>query len=274
MPVSAAKAIRRAAESGEPLPMPAVLRGLRAAGGTFRRGHLVLVAALPNAGKSAWVQWLAAEANVKTLYFSADQDAWTATTRLAATLTGNTTHDAALAISEQGDPEEKAFYLDALSRSNLSFCFDSNPSIDDLLVELDAYVDLWDEFPEMIVIDNLINLEGSGEHEGDQYLMGELHGLARNTKACVVIVAHASESTVSDVSRPPRRKDIINKLGKLPDLIVTLALDEQTSRFLLAVVKTREAKADPNALRPLPLDSDFSRMTFFEPAGWGYQQPA
>lgn len=260
MPVAASKALLRAAESGEPLPLPGAMAEIQRRGGVFRRGHLVMIAAASNAGKSTFVGWLAAESNVETLYFSADQDPWTTVTKLAAVLSGDTQHTVAAAISEGAGPA--SYYDDVLSKSNIHFAFDSNPSLEDVSLELDAYVDTWDAYPECIVIDNLGNFDTAGEHQDDRWICSELHGMARRTKACVIVLIHMKEGSIKDPSMPLPKKEIYNQLHRDPDMILSVALHEESSEFRVAVVKTREAKADPLAKRPIVLGSDFSRGTF------------
>ena len=227
-----------------------------------------MVAGIPNSGKSAFAGTLAAQTNQPTLSYSADQDAWTSTTRLIASYTGEDTNQIGLNMSS-GSVD----YSGVLDRSKIQFCFDSNPTLEDINCELDAYVETWDEYPEVIVMDTLLNIAGSGEKQDDQYILGELHGIARRTKACVFVLVHASESNVKDPTRPPPVKEVINKVNALPDLILTVAYDAEAEMFYVAVGKTREGKADPKAERPIPIRADFSTMQFGIPSpSWGWNE--
>lgn len=259
MPVAAQKALVKAAESGEALPLPHWMGPVEQRGGVPRRGHLVLIAGVPNSGKSALAQALTAAANVPTLYFSADQDAWQTTTKLIASLTGEATnavaHNLASGVGE-------GYYDEVLSGSNVVFCFDSKPSLDDIALELDAYVDTWDEYPESIVIDTLRNVDGNGEKQDDEWIIGELHSLARRTRACIFLLAHMSRTNVKDSTKPPGIKELVNKLDSLPDLVLMVAYNAEQETLWVAVGKTREGRADPEAENPIPLKADFSRMTF------------
>lgn len=259
MPVAATKALTRAAESGERLPLPYWMSPVEQRGGVPRRGHLVLIAGVPNSGKSALAQALSAAANVPTLYFSADQDPWQTTTKLIASLTGEQTNTVAHNLASGiGD----GYYEQVLSDSNVVFCFDSKPSLDDVAAELDAYVDTWDEYPEVIVIDTLRNVDGNGEKQDDEWIISELHGLARRTRACIFLLAHMSRTNVKNSTRPPGIKELVNKLDSLPDLVLMVAYDADAETLWVAVGKTREGRADPEAEKPIPLKADFSRMTF------------
>lgn len=262
MPVAALKALTRAAESGEALPLPGALSELERLGVRLRRGQLSMVFGLGNAGKSTFVQWIANEMDVPTLYFSADQDAWTAMTKLAAMRTGQ--KSSAVAEALEGEGAGKAYFESELEESNLYFVFDSHPSLEDIALEIDAWVDTWDEYPQLIVIDNLVNIDASGEHHDDQWIVSELHGLAERTYSHVTILAHGKNSSVKESSNPPPRSGIYNQLDKFPALIMSVAVDNYApGTFRVAVVKTREAQADPDAKRPVVLGCDFETCQFF-----------
>jgi len=227
----------------------------------MRRGHLSMIAGISNSGKSAYAEWLAAETNVPTLYFSADQDAWTSITRLGSILTGQSTNAVAAAIAEGGPAAD--YYTSQMEDSNLHFVFDSNPSLEDIAAEINAYVDIWDEYPELILIDNLVNVEASGEHQDDMFIMSELHGLARRTGSHVCVLAHMKEGAIKDPKMPAPKKDLYNQTQRYPDLIVSIALDSESGDFRVAIIKTREGKADPLAQNSVVLGSDFERCSFF-----------
>lgn len=242
-------------------------------GGVFRKGHLVMIAAIPNAGKSAFAEWIAATVNLPALYFSADQDAWTSTTRLVSCVTGEETNAVATNLATGVGA---GYYEDILAEQKIQFCFDSNPSLEDMGHELDAYVETWDSYPDVIVVDTLLNIsDGDGDKSSDQFILSELHGLARTTKACVIVLVHASEAGVKDPHRPPPREKLINKVDALPDLVLMVAYDPNEENFYVAVGKTRENKADPKSERPIAIPADFSRMSFGvnRPApSWGWEE--
>jgi molybdopterin-guanine dinucleotide biosynthesis protein len=261
MPVAATKALVKAAESGEALPLPDFMAEVVRRGGALRSGHMSMIAGISNSGKSAFIEAIAAMANVDTLYFSADQDAWTSITRLGGILTGHTVNSVAHALSE-GGPAKDHIEME-LEDSRLHFVFDSNPSLEDVGLELDAYVDTWDEYPRLIVVDNLVNIDASGEHQSDLWITSELHGLARKTKSHVCVLTHAKEGpTAKAPHMPPSKADIYNQLQRYPDMILTIGFDGDTNEFRVAVVKTREAKADPLAKNPVVLYADMDTCRF------------
>lgn len=261
MPVAAYKALTKAAESGDPLPLPDFMSEIERRGGRWRRGQLSMIAGASGSGKSALAESIAALTNVPSLYFSADQDAWTSITRLGAILTGQPTNAVAAAIAEEGPAAD--YYNSQMEDSNLHFVFDSNPSLEDIAAELNAYVDTWDEFPELILLDNLVNIEASGEHHDDMFIMSELQGLAARTSAHVCVLAHMKEGSIRDPKMPAAKKELYNQTQRFPYMILSVALDSDTGDFRVAIVKTREGKADPMAAHPVVLGSDFERIQFF-----------
>jgi hypothetical protein len=175
-----ARALSLAADA-DALPRVAELESLYKYGFVPRRGQLLMVAGQPGAGKSAFALWLAQRMGARTLYFSADMDAHTAVTRLAALQTGFTVDEVATALSGPGF----GYFEEALMESNIQFCFDSGPTLDDIADEITAYVELWDRYPEVIVIDNAMNVEAEmgEEHAGLRFVFKETHRMARETGA-------------------------------------------------------------------------------------------
>jgi hypothetical protein len=271
MPISAVKALYRAKESGEAIPLPGALHAVEERGGRFRRGHVVLIGGASNSGKSSLAMFISAESNVPALYFAADQDAWTTVTKFGAILSDRPSLDVAKDLAQ-----DDTRYRELLSDSRVHFVFDSNPTLADIELEIDAFVEIWDAYPDFIFIDNLVNIQGrSGEAGDDQFIVSECHGLARRTKSCVVLLVHVKEGdSKRNASWPPKKPDLLNQIQRLPDLIITVASDESTNEFRLAVVKTREGRADPSAKRPVTIWSDLAKCKFYAnnpaptPNGW------
>lgn len=217
-----------------------------------------MVAGQPGAGKSAFALWLAQRMNARTLYFSADMDAHTAVTRLAALLTGFTVDEVSTALSGPGF----GYFEEALQDSNIQFCFDSGPTLQDIADEIDAYVELWDSFPEVIVIDNAMNVEAEmgEEHAGLRLIFKELHRLARETGAGVVVLHHTREEASPFV--PQQRAAIQGKVAQLPERILTVALDMNEGSFLFAPVKNRGGKQDATGGTHFKLTALPERATF------------
>jgi len=234
-----ARAMIRAGQA-EPLPRVQELTNLYNYGFLPRRGQFLMIAGQPGAGKSAFALWWAVKMNLRTLYFSADMDAFTAVTRLAACMTGLTIDSVGAAI-ENGQAD---YFDDVLDTSHIQFCFDSGPTLMDMADELDAYVETWDFFPELIVIDNAMNVEAEmgEEHAGLRLVFKEVHRLARESGAAVFMLHHTREE--GDPFTPQPRSAIQGKVAQLPERILTVALDTHDMAFRVAPVKNRSGKQD------------------------------
>jgi len=256
------------AAAAEPLPDLPALRRLTANGIAVRRGELVMLVGMPNSGKSAFVLWMVKELNLPTLYFSADNNVHTSLTRLlSSTLQIERNKIVADLDDEEISQVMEAQYMDALKGSPLQFCFDGSISLNDITAELDAYVEIFDEWPQVIIVDNLVNVEGTGDREGQSGILSELHYLSRVTGAAVFILHHASESgppgRPPDPRKAPTRAAIQNKVSHFPDLILTVAADSITGNFEIAAVKVRGDKSDPTAQSPYMLWADLAKCTFY-----------
>ena len=219
-------------------PLPDVWDALAAKQIKFRRGQVCMVAAAPNAGKSMFALVYATKASVPTLFFSADTDTTTVMMRAAAHMSGHSQVSVEANLSN-----DKNYYNKYFERlKHIKWVFDSSPSLDDIELEIKAYVELYGESPELIVIDNLMNVAAETDNEwaGLRAIMMELHDMARKTEACVLILHHVSEqSEYGNPKNPPARRAIHGKVSQLPALILTLGYDPLTAELKLAAVKNR-----------------------------------
>lgn len=197
-----------------------------------------MVAAAPNAGKSMFALIYAIKAKVPTLFFSADTDTSTVTIRACAQLSGHTQ----LTVESELNHDSNAYRKNLQDTTHIQWVFDSSPSLDDIELEIKAYVELYGIAPELIVIDNLMNVvaESDNEWAGLRAIMNELHDMARKTEACVLVLHHVSEASEygSPVMPPPRRA-IHGKISQLPSLILTLGYDPMQGMLRVAAVKNR-----------------------------------
>ena len=204
----------------------------------FRRGQVCMVAAAPNAGKSMFALIYAIKAKVPTLFFSADTDTATVMMRAASHLSG---HEQLLV--ESNLLSNRHYYDKYLSEmESIQFVFDSSPSLDDIELEIKAYVELFGIPPELIVVDNLMNVvsESDNEWAGLRAIMVEFHDMARKTEACVLVLHHVSEQTeYGKTTEPPARRAIHGKVSQLPALIITLGFDPHNQVLKVAAVKNR-----------------------------------
>lgn len=219
-------------------PLPDVWKGLADKQIKFRRGQVCMVAAAPNAGKSMFALIYAIKAKVPTLFFSADTDTTTVMMRVAAHTSGHSQ------ITVEANLATNTHYYDHHFNkfSHIKWVFDSSPSIDDLELEIRAYVELYGVAPELIVIDNLMNVAAETDNEwaGLRAIMMELHDMARKTEACVLVLHHVSEqSEYGSPTKPPARRAIHGKVSQLPALILTLGYDPLQHTLAVAPVKNR-----------------------------------
>ena len=219
-------------------PLPDVWQALAAKQIKFRRGQVCMVAAAPNAGKSMFALIYAMKAGASTLFFSADTDTTTVMMRAASAASGHSQVSVELNLSNNKNYYDKHFgKLD-----HIKWVFDSSPSLDDIELEIRAYVELYGEAPELIVIDNLMNVAAETDNEwaGLRAIMMELHDMARKTEACVLVLHHVSEqSEYVSPSKPPARRAIHGKVSQLPALILTLGYDPTNGELKVAAVKNR-----------------------------------
>jgi predicted ATP-dependent serine protease len=259
----------RTASDAEPLPRVEELEALYGYGFLPRRGQMLMVAAESGSGKSAFLQWYLDKLNLRTLYCSADNDAHTTITRLCSQRSGYTVD----AVSETLDRAGVEFFNDALEGSNLQFCFDSGPTLDDIADEIAAYVELWDEYPEIIAIDNLINVESESEgmFAGLNLIMKELHRMARETGAAVIVLHHTREE--GKPTECPPKSAIQGKVSHYPERILTAAFDPASNEFKLSPVKNRGGRSDTTGRTIFRLSARLERASFEKwfswNGGWG-----
>lgn len=206
-----------------------------------------MVAGMPAAMKSMFALNLVHLIGEPTLYFSADSDSAVQTSRLAAMITG--INHSSIRDQMGKDPAQAARFRDVLTASNVQFSFDSNPDIYDMEAEVSAWVELYDEYPKIIVVDNLRNIYTGQdtEHSGYKMVQQMLIDLSRQTGACVLTLHHMSEGGGRKSTEPAPRSAIDGKVSQLPDLIVSVA--REGDQFRMVSIKNRHAEDHPEAER-------------------------
>ncbi|MEV6638059.1 AAA family ATPase [Actinoplanes sp. NPDC051470] len=230
----------------------------------IRRGQFTLIAAAPGVGKSVFAMAESLGCDAPGFYFSADTDAFTMYVRSGAMLTGWTTGDIENAVAH-GNTATVDALLEKLS--HIRFDFSGRIEVDALEEELKAYASTFGEWPHVIIIDNLSNLDLPEAGEG--YVALEqacdyLHEIARETGAAVIALHHVT-GTFDDGITPVPMSGLRGKVSKVPELILTLYRDvtagtDEVGRLYVCPVKNRTGKADPSGAWSIPLHYEPPRM--------------
>ena len=135
------RALALNAEAGRELPRIPCIRGALQGGIRPRHGEVVMIAGRSGTQKSGVALFWCAQMNLRTLYFSADMSAFTASARLASMYSGDPTDVVEAGMAAGGDARQK--YLDLLKDSNITFV---RPPLrwEKVDYELEAYVELWE----------------------------------------------------------------------------------------------------------------------------------
>ncbi len=230
-------------------PLPTVWKALENKGTQLRRGQLVLVCAGPGTGKSAFVLAYALKSKVPTLYFSADSDAFTQLSRSVSILSGASLAKSTAAV-RNAELGEVADELDDLP---IRFNYKASPSLDVIEESLQAYDALYEDYPHLIVVDNITNVrneagDGDDPFSGLEALMDYLHEMARETGSCVVGLHHVT-GPHNDGDKPIPLSGIKGQIGRVPEMILTLHRTSDgfgPESLNVSTVKNRGGKSDPS----------------------------
>ena len=242
--------------------LPDLFPALASNGIRFRRGQVTMIAGQPNSGKSLLALFYAVKSGVPTLYISADTDAYTTAIRAAAVITGSQVNTVEEAFSSGTGYE---FYEEELGTlKHLRFDFDPSPTLDDIQLSIQAYGEAFGEYPHLLIIDNLLNIAALHDNEwtGMRDIAKAMHHIARETDAAVFMLHHTTEAE-GRPELPPSRKSIQGKISQLPEMILTVAMDHDTSEYRIACVKNRFAKNSAAGTDYTVLFADASRMTLY-----------
>ena len=221
-----------------------------------------MIAGPPNGGKSLLAQWYCMKSNCRTMYFSADTDDYTFLQRGIAMATGEQMSVVEQEIAVQG---VRSFDKALGEYRNLQVCFEPSPTLDDIDAELRAFEEIHGEPPELIVIDNLMNVlaEHDNEFSGMREISKALHHVARVTGAGVLVLHHTSESE-GIPGKPQARRAVMGKVNQLPEVILTVAMEPSKGLLHVAVVKNRSGPHDPTGNTYTTLFCLLDRMQLFD----------
>ncbi|MEV1109912.1 AAA family ATPase [Micromonospora sp. NPDC049751] len=234
------------AEAGRELPRVPAFQPLYDRGVRPRHGQVIMVAGRSGTQKSGFALFWTAQMRLPTLYFSADMSAFTASSRLASMAVRETTEQVGAGMAT--DPDK---YVKALADLPITFSFGSPITWQQVDEELEAYVELHDRYPDILVFDNLMDFDGAESDYTEQMaVMSQATELARATDAAVILMHHASDKSweaKSDPWAPPSRDQVKGGLSEKPELALSVALDPNDLTYRVACIKQRMGPCDPTA---------------------------
>lgn len=199
------------------------------------------------------------KSRVRSLYISADSDAFVQVARSIAITSGVTMQEAEeAALKADLGGFEKNF-----SGIPIRFTYDSSPSLDSIESTIKAYDLVYGEFPELIVVDNLTNVRAGGDNDSDPFaglegLTDYLHGMARGTGAFVAALHHVT-GPYNDADKPIPLSGVKNQVSRVPELVLTAHRSED-GYVGWSVVKNRGGRADPSGNLFATLEFDGNTM--------------
>lgn len=258
------RALAQRGDEGALLPRVKAFEPLYRLGCHPRRGDLIMIAGRSGSQKSGLALYWTAAMGLPTLYLSADMQQVTASARLAAMGSGDTFEEVSKAIESGNMPSR---YAEKLAGLPMTFSFDSPITWDGLDAELDAFVELHNEYPSVIVVDNLMDIaEAESDYTAQMAAMASITELGRATGAAVFVLHHASDKTWSKVDPwlPPSRSEIKGGLSEKPTITLTVALNPDDLTYRVAVVKNRSGPCDPSGQTYALLWADPARTRFYD----------
>lgn len=231
----------------------------------IRRGEVSIVAGMPGAGKSTFALALALRAKCPTLYFSADTHAHTMALRTLAAVTGR--DQAQIEPVMETHPQWVSETLKAAS--HIRWCFDSAPTMQSMRLEIEAYEELYGNTPDLIVIDNLMDvINGEADAwQGMKNLLLSMKDAAREHDTAFVVLHHTSESfEVGGRGTPtPPLRALQGKVGPTPALVLTVS-NHDPGVMYVTPVKNRYGAMWPSGEQPTWLGYTPASMQVFDPS--------
>lgn len=270
----ARSALKRNAASSPKLPYISDFEPLYKMGYNPHAGELIMVAGRSGNMKSTFALWWIQRLHLPTLYFSADMSAFQASTKLASYQLQKTVDQVAedMHVESDGtytDPGAAEHVLERLEASPIHFSFGTPIRQSVMVDELNAWVDLYNSYPAVIVIDNLMDMEGCEVGYEEQSLaMQSLSNLSRQTGATVFVLHHATdkgEKAKQDPFAPPPRSEIKNGLSEKAEQVLTVAIDNRDNSFKVAVVKQRMGYTDASAQNYAVFGVNPDKNIFWDP---------
>lgn len=251
-------AARNRGSTGQQLPTP-FYPSLEREGVRFWRSQLCLIVGPGSAGKSLLISNLVAKWGRPTLAFLLDQDQATAAARFAAT-------DLDAPFLELKRNLDDVDMRAALARLDFIQTDFKAEALEDIQLQLDAYIERYGVPPEVVVVDNLGNMASSYADEWAtlKALTLELDVMARKYE-CLVICAH--HTTDAPTTEPLPRSAILGKISQYPRLVLSVAYNPYDCIYKVAAVKNSSGPTDAMAVNPIAFEAIPANMQVTELGG-------
>lgn len=226
----------------------------------------MLIAAGPGTAKSALTLALTLQSGVPSMIFSADSDAFTQMTRSISMLADIPLTQSTEMVLHETTPQE---IEEMMSNVPLRIDYESSPSPEDIEETLEAYWELYGEYPTLIVIDNITNVSNVTSEDSDPFsglegLMDYLHGMARGTAACVIGLHHVN-GEYNNGDKPIPLGGVKGQIGRVPEMILTLhkkpGITDDIMILCVSGVKIRGGKPDATGMTWAELEFIGGKMT-------------
>jgi hypothetical protein len=250
-------AAKNRGSTGQQLPTP-FYPSLEQAGVRFWRSQLCLVVGPGSAGKSLLISNLVARWERPALTFLLDQDQATAAARFAATLLD----ESFLELKQDLGSSQAEAALESLAFVQTDF---KAESLDDIQLQLDAYIERYGIPPEVVVVDNIGNMTSGYDDEWStlKALTLELDMMARKYEMLVICAHHTRDEPTTE---PLPRSAILGKISQYPRLILSVAYNPYSLEYKIAAVKNSSGPTDPTAASPLVFEANPGNMQVTEKA--------
>lgn len=248
-------AAKNRGQSGAQLPTP-FYPNLEEAGIRFWLSQLCLVVGPGSAGKSVFISNLLVKWNAlfgtTALAFLLDQDQATAASRFAATKMDEPFLD----LKKDLDRSDVVETLASMGAIQADFRAED---LEDVTLQLDAYIERYGVPPEVVVIDNLGNMASNSDDQWNllKALTLELDIMARKYGILVICAAHTKDAPTTE---PMPRSAVLGQLHQYPRLILSVAYNSYEAIYKLAAVKNSSGPTDPLAEKPVVFDAQLGNM--------------
>ena len=250
-------AARNRGSTGQQLPTP-FYPSFEKAGVRFWRSQLCLVVGPGSSGKSLLISNLVAKWGRPTLAFLLDQDQATAAARFAAT----ELDQPFLELKSHLDSPTATEVLARMGYIQTDF---KAEALEDIELQLDAYIERYGVPPEVLVVDNLGNMTSGypDEWAALKALTLELDVMARKYEMLVICAHHTTDLPTTE---PLPRSNVLGKISQYPRMILSVAYNPYSLDYKVAAVKNSSGPTDAMAASPIVFEAVPANMQVTERA--------